>query len=35
MKLYILIDESLSNGQKMSQACHATAEFMLKRPGEW
>ena len=34
-RLYILIDEKLSSGQKMSQSCHAAAEFMLKHPGIW
>jgi hypothetical protein len=33
-RLYILVDEKLSKGQKMSQACHATAEHMLKC-GTW
>ena len=33
-RLYILVDEKLSKGQKMSQACHATAEHMLKH-GSW
>ena len=27
--------KSLSSGQKMSQSCHAAAEFMLKNPGTW
>ena len=34
-RLYILIDDKLSSGQKMSQSCHAAAEFMLKHPGIW
>ena len=34
-RLYILVDERLSSGQKMSQACHAVAQFMLEHPGEW
>lgn len=34
-KLYVVLDETLSTGQKMAQATHAAAEFMLKRPGEW
>jgi hypothetical protein len=34
-KLYILIDEKLSFGQKMSQAGHAIAQFVLEYPEEW
>lgn len=34
-KLYILIDEKLSSGQKMAQSGHAIAQFMIEHPGEW
>lgn len=35
MKLHILVDEKLSPGQKISQGCHATAQFLLDNPGLW
>jgi hypothetical protein len=34
-KLYVLIDEKLSFGQKLSQSGHAVAQFMIDHPGEW
>jgi hypothetical protein len=34
-RLYILVDQQLSTGQKIAQSGHAVAEFMLKCPGYW
>lgn len=34
-KLYILVEDKLSIGQKISQACHAAAEWTLKDPLSW
>ena len=34
-KLYVLVDERLSMGQKLAQSCHAVANFMLQAPTEW
>ena len=34
-RLHVLVDASLSSGQKLSQACHAVAQLILEKQGVW